>query len=238
METIFCLAKDKKFVYRGFLYGPYCPIYGVGAVGITAIFDFADFSPLVNGLIIFFGGFVFCSAVEYAGALVLEKIFGLKIWDYSNYPLNLHGRIWIGYSLWWGVICVVLVMLIDPWVSALTAGMPTVAAVIAAFLLLVLFVADIVFTVLNIGAVKKRLLKLKTMAEGISERFKLTAEEFSDGLAGTFGAEEEDEELLNYRGISRRLRRNRLITSFPKLQMGKLSAQIAELKRLIKRKHD
>lgn len=237
METIFCLAKDKRLVYRGFLYGPYCPIYGVGAVGIVAIFGRLDFLLVINALIIFLGGFVFCSAVEYISALVLEKAFGLKLWDYSNFPLNLHGRIWVGYSLWWGVICVALVMFIEPLVSGLVAGIPSVARLISAFMLMVILIADTVFTVLNIGAVKKRLQRLKEMGAEITGRLKLTAEEFSDRLyIGT--EQEKDTELLHYRRLSRRVRGNRLFSAFPKFQIGKLSEQINELKRLIKRNRD
>ena len=103
----------RRFINRGFLIGPYCPIYGWGAVTVTL---------LVGGLIArkgtvwetFLAGMVLCGALEYFTSWYMEKRFHARWWDYSQKPMNLHGRIWIGNLLLFGAACVIIVQVIDP----------------------------------------------------------------------------------------------------------------------------
>ena len=77
------------FVNRGFLNGPYCPIYGCGVVIVVAVL-----TPLKDNLLILFAGsFLLTSILEYITGFILEKVFHNKWWDYSNKPFNLHGYI-------------------------------------------------------------------------------------------------------------------------------------------------
>lgn len=102
-----------RFINRGFLIGPYCPIYGWGVVAVTV---------LVGGLIgregtiweTFLAGFVICGALEYFTSWYMEKLFHARWWDYSHKPMNLNGRIWIGNLILFGIASVLIVWLIDP----------------------------------------------------------------------------------------------------------------------------
>lgn len=230
METVYCSAVRKRFVYRGFLYGPYCPIYGVGATVINFVLGSVDTSP-ADITLIFFGGMFLCSAVEYAASFLLEKLCGLTLWDYSSYPLNLKGRIWVGYSLWWGLVCVVLVKVIDPFVAGLLGRLTEKILIAAAVFLFVIIAADLTLTLLKFNSVKRGLAAMKTLAKNIRERMQISVEGWADETKALLKSENEtDADKLEYRRLARKLRKARLIEVFPRLKIRKLTDQLKELK--------
>ena len=102
-----------RFINRGFMIGPYCPIYGSGVVAITVC---------VGGLVgldgsigdTFLAGFFICGALEYFTSWYMEKLFHARWWDYSRKPMNLNGRVWIGNLILFGIASVAVVRIIDP----------------------------------------------------------------------------------------------------------------------------
>ena len=102
MEVTLKYIQYHRFINRGFLIGPYCPIYGSGVVLVTV---------LVGGLIgirggtpgeIFLAGFFICGGLEYFISWYMEKAFHARWWDYSRKPMNLNGRVWIGNLMLFG----------------------------------------------------------------------------------------------------------------------------------------
>ena len=88
------------FVNRGFLNGPYCPIYGCGVVIVVAVL-----TPLKdNLLILFIGSFLLTSILEYITGYLLEKVFHNQWWDYSDKPFNIHGYVCLKFSIYWHVL--------------------------------------------------------------------------------------------------------------------------------------
>ena len=115
-ETIYCSILERKFVYRGFLSGPYCPIYGFGVLMLLVML-----TPLYDTLpLLFLVAFVVMSALEYMTSYVLEKVFHQRWWDYSNEKFTIDGRIALKSSLFWAVMSVVIVVFIQPQVVSLT----------------------------------------------------------------------------------------------------------------------
>jgi len=112
-STLCSLIKYKKCVNRGFMVGPYCPIYGCGAL-LTIICIKSE-----HILLIFIGSMILSSTLEYITAYLLEKLFLRKWWDYSHFPLNLHGRICIYASSIFGIANVMLVRYIHPQLESL-----------------------------------------------------------------------------------------------------------------------
>jgi uncharacterized membrane protein len=113
METLYCSIGEKRFVARGFLYGPVCPIYGVGAlIMILPLSHFRDNLPLFLVVSI-----VCLSAWEYLVGLLLEATTHIKYWDYSTYRFNLGGYICLQNSLAWGVLAYAAVFWIHPAVA-------------------------------------------------------------------------------------------------------------------------
>lgn len=121
METVLCSFQEKHFVNRGFLNGPFCPIYGCGIVLILIFL-----LPVRDGIgklwvavpVIFAVGAFLASVVEYFTSWLMEKLFHARWWDYSGYRFNLNGRICLWISLAWGGLATVFVYLIQPWFEA------------------------------------------------------------------------------------------------------------------------
>ena len=115
-ESAFCTIKTGKWQNRGFLYGPLCPIYGVGAASITFIVDEAEAHGLSEPagwqifLVAFFGSIV----LEYVTSYVLEKLFHAYWWDYSDVPLNINGRVCLPASIGFGIAGLIVVYGIAP----------------------------------------------------------------------------------------------------------------------------
>lgn len=112
-ETVYCSIKDHHYDYRGFLFGPYCPVYGFAVTTILICTkDVQD-----NLLLLFLVGIVVATIFEYIASLFLEKVFHMKLWDYSHLWGNLQGRVAPIISLFWGVGVVLLVKFVQPFVQ-------------------------------------------------------------------------------------------------------------------------
>ena len=116
VETLFGLAKYGVIESRkSFLYGPFCAIYGLGAVVMILLLRYFK----KNHLTLFLGGCIVGSVTEYLVSLVGELIFHVKWWDYSQMPFNLNGRICLLYVSFWGVLGLVLMVSINPKIDKL-----------------------------------------------------------------------------------------------------------------------
>ena len=145
MEVVLKFIQLHRFVNRGFYTGPVCPIYGSGAVLITLVVQWL--SPLESAVGTTFAiSLLLCGALEYFTSLVMEKRFHARWWDYSQKPMNLHGRVWIGNLVLFGLGGVAVVHLMNPVLLPSLAGFSVVAQEIAAGILVALFAADYVLT--------------------------------------------------------------------------------------------
>ena len=111
IETIFgLLTKGVLESRKSFLYGPFCSIYGLGAV--LMILPLQKYKK--NNYTLFFAGFFIGSIIEYMVSLVGELIFHIKWWDYSDQMFNINGRICVLFSLFWGLLAIYLMSDINP----------------------------------------------------------------------------------------------------------------------------
>ena len=109
-EVAYAAVKQGKFVNRGFLNGPICPVYGIG-VGVVVQF----LTPVENNLVLLYiSSTILVTAIEGITGFLLEKIFHNKWWDYSDQPLNIGGYVCVLFSLIWGVFCVLIVKVFHP----------------------------------------------------------------------------------------------------------------------------
>lgn len=103
IETLFGLVTKGVIESRqSFLYGPFCAIYGLGAVIMIGLLQYFN----KNNFSLFFGGFLIGSVVEYLVSLFGEMMLHVKWWDYSNMPLNINGRICVYFSIFWGILAI------------------------------------------------------------------------------------------------------------------------------------
>ena len=134
-----------RFINRGFLTGPWLPIYGSGAALITVVIK--GLAPLEFSVGTTFAvSFLLCGFLEYMTSYVLEKRFHARWWDYSQKPMNQHGRVWIGNLIHFGLGGVVIVDLINPLLLRLSEHMSFPLREIMALSLSVVFVADYVMS--------------------------------------------------------------------------------------------
>ncbi len=134
-----------RFINRGFLTGPWLPIYGSGAALITVVIK--GLSPLESSVgTTFLVSFLLCGLLEYMTSYVLEKRFHARWWDYSQKPMNLHGRIWIGNLVLFGLGGVLIVELINPLLLRLSELMSFTLREVLAFSLSAVFIADYVIS--------------------------------------------------------------------------------------------
>lgn len=118
IETLYAIITEGKLESRqNFLYGPFCSIYGVGA--IIMIVSLQYFKK--NNYTLFFGGFLIGSITEYAISFLGEEIFHVIWWDYSTMPLNINGRICVFFSLFWGLLSIYLLSYVNPKIDKFIA---------------------------------------------------------------------------------------------------------------------
>ncbi len=156
-EVIFATLKTGKFVNRGFLNGPVCPIYGTGVVLLLLCLMPLKKYPWA----VFFVSVILCSALEFLTGFVLEKIFHKKWWDYSNRKFNIGGFICPEMSLLWGIAAIAVLYGIQPTFAALLGRIPLLAGYIILGICAAAFAIDLVFTLLQISALGKRLKELQ-----------------------------------------------------------------------------
>lgn len=145
LEVLYYFKTEKRFVNRGFLKGPFCPIYGACIVLLVYTLDkFRDNIPLL-----FFMSFFITSLIEYITGFVLEKLFNDKWWDYTEDPLNIHGRVCLLYSLFWAVGQVIIIVFVNPKVVNFIVSSPlfkSYSAPAAACFIVLYFMADLTYT--------------------------------------------------------------------------------------------
>lgn len=146
------VIEEKKIVKEtGFLVGPWCPIYGIGA--LIVIFLLSDYQDDVFGLFII--SMVLCTLLEYITSYVMEKIFGKRWWDYSNNKFNLNGRICLLNSVVFGLCAVILINCFHPLVVKGVSLLPNVLHIILLSFFLVLFIIDLVITLISMLHLKQ-----------------------------------------------------------------------------------
>lgn len=160
-ETIIHLVKHKKFLNGGFLFGPYCPIYGVGALLMILLLG-----DIENVFILFITSAVIACVLEYITSWAMEKLFHMRWWNYSNEFLNVNGRICLIGAIAFGLFGVILIKLVQPAITEITAQIPEFVLVIVALVLLIALLIDIIYTVTHVVGFNK---KLKQMTEKTNE---------------------------------------------------------------------
>ena len=125
IEVCAAAVQHRKFVNRGFVAGPLCPIYGVGAMLCESFLPELTEYPFF----LFLGGFVLSSLLEYSTGMFFEKDYKKKLWNYSRFRYNVGGYICLPYSLLWGALSVVTVMFADPLLCGLFDRIPHLLSV-------------------------------------------------------------------------------------------------------------
>lgn len=148
VELLWCLLRNGYIESRaGLVYGPFNPLYGVGAVALTLIlYRYRNRSTAFS----FFGGIIIGSAVEYLLSWGQETLFGSTSWDYSDIPFNLNGRICLLYSVFWGFLGVLWIKSIYPRVAKIILKIPNKAGKIITLALTVFMIFNAVMSLFSV----------------------------------------------------------------------------------------
>ncbi|MEG0485686.1 MAG: putative ABC transporter permease [Oscillospiraceae bacterium] len=172
VEVCFCSIYQGKFVNRGFLNGPICPIYGFGMVIVLVCL-----LPVKSNLIVlYFGSVVLTSLLELVAGFILKKVFHTSWWDYSDLPYNLGGYICLSFSLAWGIGGVAAVKLVHPLVAGLVNITPPLVGKILAIIVFAAIVCDMIVTINTIAKLNRDLGRIAEVAEILHKGSDVVAE--------------------------------------------------------------
>jgi uncharacterized membrane protein len=217
-EVIYAATTAHKFVNRGFLNGPYCPIYGIGVIIVLFVLE-----PLKNNIFfVFIGSILITSIIELMTGILLKEIFHQKWWDYSDRLFNIGGYICLLFSLGWGLACLVVVDKIHPLISTFISWIPETASKVLLVLIACLFVIDLLATVESILKLNKRL----EIIDEISFKIRETSDHIGENLA--YGAI-----ILAHKKEATPFGQERLLKAFPSLKSLEHKDALDKLRNLI-----
>ena len=167
-EVTYCSIPAKRFVNRGFLYGPYLPIYGFGGLIVVIIL-----SPLhAHPVVVFALAMILTSILEYFTSWLLEKLFSIKLWDYSRYKLNINGRVCLLNSTLFGIMGIVLEYMVNPFVSRLIDRIPLDLLHSVALIAVSIISVDTAVSTLKMISFREGLKRIRAMRNELDEKIK------------------------------------------------------------------
>lgn len=182
-ETIYCSVVEGEFTKRGFLFGPACPIYGIGAIA-----EWLVLGQISNPIIVFIIGAVLATVIEYSTGLFLERRFKKKWWDYSMFKFNLHGRICPQASAVFGAFSVTSVFVLVPTMLNILMIFSKHTVSVVAFIVVTLYFLDTVASLLWNGptthhkveaAAQDASMKVEEAAQNASQKVSAAAQNAS-----------------------------------------------------------
>ena len=182
-ETIYCSVVEGEFTKRGFLFGPTCPIYGIGAIA-----EWLVLGQISDPIIVFIIGAVLATVIEYSTGLFLERRFKKKWWDYSMFKFNLHGRICPQASAVFGAFSVTSVFVLVPTMLNILMIFSKHTVSVVAFIVVTLYFLDTVASLLWNGptthhkveaAAQDASIKVEEAAQNASQKVSVAAQNAS-----------------------------------------------------------
>ena len=178
IEVCHAAVRRRKFVNRGFVNSPLCPIYGFGAV------LFGIFLPELTGspFFLFLGGMLLASILEYSTGMAMEKIFRKKLWDYSDIRLNLSGYICARYCLLWGALALLTMLFANPLLCGFFRFIPRPVTLAVQWAAIVLLALDFVTTAMAVLDMKITARQLAQLSAGMRQTSRLLENRLTAGV--------------------------------------------------------
>ena len=190
-ETSFCSIRAKHFINRGFLNGPIIPVYGFGAVFVIIALSLSAphipaHLPYIDIPIVFIAGMIICTILEYITAVILESAFHIRWWDYSKQRFNFQGRICLKSALFFGVMSVIIIYIVQPIISNISPNIPANIENPLALVFLVLITIDLSVTISSLIHLKTHLENIHYKIENTADDLLEDAEEIKDSIIKAF----------------------------------------------------
>lgn len=190
-EVFLVFLENKKVVNRGFLIGPYIPIYGIGGLLVTILLS----NNISNPIFVFFESMIICGSIEYLISYIMEILFKARWWDYSHFRFNINGRVCLLNMILFGIGCIFLLYLINPFLIEKINLINSKTLYLINLILLTIFIFDFIVTSVILFKIKSK----------INFTSKDSTEEISD--------------LVKRELLSAPLLTKRLVLSFPDLKV-------------------
>ena len=192
-EVAFAAIKTGKFVNRGFLNGPVCPIYGFGFVAVILLL-----TPVEEHIfLLFFASMLVTTFLEFMTGWVLEKVFHMRWWDYSQQRFNIGGYVCLEFSLLWGFAAVFMLKIIHPIIYRFISAFPHTPAIVLLSVFTCSALIDLIWTVAAINKLQKRLVLIGGIASDMREFSDLLGGAISESVLHTYGAAVETKEMYS-----------------------------------------
>jgi len=231
-ESALCSVREKRFINRGFLNGPVCPVYGFGALSVLLILDHRT----DNIFFMFLAGMLLTCTVEYITAVLLEKLFHAKWWDYSGYHFNLHGRICLWGAVIFGFLSVLLIKYIHPWVMLWFDRLSDKIVISVTAVCLAIIAADLYITVRHLVGLNERLREIQMAFNYFVAQSTKKAEGVRATLLEKFEESEYYNEHIKKLFGRRHFQDIRLAAAFPRLKHQKYNDAWVKLKNALPNK--
>lgn len=175
LESVGGIINVKKFVNRGFLIGPYCPIYGVGVICFTLLL-----SNYKNDLVLlFFLSMLVAGILEYITSYLMEKIFNARWWDYSKNRFNINGRICLETMIFFGICGCLFLTILNPFFEKYINMIPDILLTIITSIIGIIMFIDFLVSTTIILNFKKESKLIKDNTDEIVSKVKKTTDEFT-----------------------------------------------------------
>lgn len=223
-EVSLYLIDDHKFVNRGFLNGPYCPVYGFGALLI--LFTLGDIREPIT---LFFLSAIFTCSLEYLTSWGMEKIFHARWWDYSERPLNINGRVCMIGAVAFGSLSVLMLKIIHPAVTTWMNRFSESQLQATATAIFALMAVDLIYTITKLSSFEHKLRELNERIElkigGVREQQKAALERVRESVIYTKLSDAYEEFLRELNTQERRI-----LKAFPKLRSLKYDSVLKKIR--------
>lgn len=248
-EVIFAAVTVGRFVNRGFLNGPVCPIYGFGMLMTVGFL----WNLRRNVILFFLAAALLTTLLEFFTGFILERFFRTKWWDYSDKPFNIKGYVCPEFTIIWGLGACLAVGAVHPFVYMAVTKFPFLPGVIILSVLAAAFISDTVITAVNLAGLTRRLNRLLELEKGLRIISDKLGENISDTAlaAKAKGGEligegkpklkeiaaEYEKKKAEYKKLleSRNIVHRRILKAFPKLSEGRYRAAFERLNEIKKK---
>ena len=166
LESIVRTICERKIINTGFLIGPFCPIYGFGAIIMILFLN----QYKNNIILLFIVSVIALSLWEYIVGVLLEKFFHTKYWDYSNHKFNFKGRICLTNSIAWGILGVLFINYIHPFIIQVIGYMNFTYLAIGTSIIALILLIDAIISVVKIKNIQSTLQKVEEINEQIKQK--------------------------------------------------------------------
>ena len=232
-STVYSIVEQRKLMNRGYFLGPYCPIYSV--VSIASLYLLQGIDSSLKIVII---GCMTCSVIEYITSYVLEKLFDARYWDYSEYPLNINGRVSLISSIFFGLAILLLVKVVHPFMLSIVDKMSDTVRIVTGVSCLLVFLIDFIITTVSMMNLNKKCKEIYNYIDSFLDNKFNEMNDKGKYIEENIKFERKTDMTLSFSGLTKRFKENEthFLRAFPSFKSTKYSDLMDKIRLAYKQK--